>query len=89
MGFVMAKLIPKIKEHIIVNNDKEWRVKFNCYFVIHENGEKTNSVIKTPSVEIFVKAKTESDASDLVLEMLETELRIEIENIELWLLPKD
>jgi hypothetical protein len=86
LGFTIAKLIPKFKDSISINNNKRWRIKFNCYFVIHEDGRETNNIVRTPSIEIFVNAENESDATDLILEMVENELRVDIENIELWLL---
>jgi len=85
IGILITKSIPMIKEIFESARPKKWRVRFHTYFILHENGERTNSAIKSPSVDIFVSAKNEDEAGDLVLEMIEKELRIDIESIELWM----
>jgi hypothetical protein len=85
IGFLISKSIPLVREMLDSSRPKKWRVRFHTYFVMHENGQLTNSAIKSPSIELFVSAKNESEAGDLILEMIEKELRIDIESIELWL----
>jgi hypothetical protein len=86
LGILITKLIPKILDAILVKSERKWLVKFHTEFLIHENGQQTNNIVKSPSVEIYVNAKDESEATDLVLEMIQNELRIEIESVDLWLL---
>lgn len=86
LGILITKVIPKIKDSLLVKNERKWRVRFHTEFLIHEGGDKTNNLIKSQSVEIYVLAESESEATDLVLEMIQNDLRIEIESVELWLL---
>ena len=87
IGVAAFKYLPLLKKYIVVERNKKWRVRFHTYFIVHENGQRTNSAIKSPSVDIYVSAKDESAAGDLVLEMIEKELRVEIESIEHWVIP--
>ena len=85
LGFLVSKSIPWIMDMVDARRPKKWRVRFHTYFVVHENGQRTSTSVNSPSIELFVSAKTEGEAGDLVLEMIEKELRIDIESIELWL----
>ena len=86
LGIAAYKYIPLIGEYLMADRRKKWRVRFHTYFIIHENGQRTNSSIKTPSVDIYVSASSESEAGDLVIEMIEKEFRVEIESIEHWVI---
>lgn len=82
VGLSIANKIPKIIDYL--NRDKalRYKVKFHIYYVIHRQHSETNEVINTDSIEISVIAKNETDASNLVTEMITNELKIEIESVE-------
>jgi len=82
VGLSIANKIPKIIDYM--NRDKalRYKVKFHIYYVIHRQHSETNEVINTDSIEISVIAKNETDASNLVTEMITNELKIEIESVE-------
>jgi hypothetical protein len=86
LGFFISKGFDRIKQNINTKKDKKWKVKFHTYFLIHEKGNLSNNVIHSPSIEVYVNAESEDEASDLVIEMIEKEFRIEIESTELWLI---
>ena len=82
VGLSIARRVPKIIDYM--NRDKalRYKVKFHIYYVIHRQHSETNEVINTDSIEISVIAKNETDASNLVTEMITNELKIEIESVE-------
>jgi hypothetical protein len=81
-GIFITKQMPKIIDYL--NRDKalRFKVKFHIYYVIHRQHSETNEIINTDSIEISVIAKNETDASNLVTEMITNELKIEIESVE-------
>lgn len=81
-GIFITKQMPKIIDYL--NRDKalRFKVKFHIYYVIHRQHSETNEIINTDSIEISVIAKNETDASNLVTEMIANELKIEIESVE-------
>ena len=82
VGLSIANKIPKIIDYLNRDRALRYKVKFHIYYVIHRQHSETNEVINTDSIEISVIAKNETDASNLVTEMITNELKIEIESVE-------
>jgi hypothetical protein len=81
-GIFMTKQMPKIIDYLNRDKSLRYKVKFHIYYVIHKQHSETNEIINTDSIEISVIAKNETDASNLVTEMITNELKIEIESVE-------
>jgi hypothetical protein len=81
-GIFITKQMPKIEDYLNRDTSLRYKVKFHIYYVIHRQHSETNEIINTDSIEISVIAKSETDASNLVTEMIANELKIEIESVE-------
>jgi hypothetical protein len=81
-GIFMTKQMPKIIDYLNRDKSLRFKVRFHIYYVIHKQYSETNEIINTDSIEISVIAKSETDASNLVTEMITNELKIEIESVE-------
>jgi hypothetical protein len=81
-GIFMTKQMPKIIDYLNRDKSLRFKVRFHIYYVIHKQHSETNEIINTDSIEISVIAKNETDASNLVTEMITNELKIEIESVE-------
>ena len=81
-GVFITKQMPKIIAFLNRDRNIRYKVKFHIYYVIHKQNNETNEIINTDSIEISVLAKNESEASDLVTEMITNELKIEIETVD-------
>ena len=82
IGLFIANKIPKIIDYLNRDKSLRFKVKFHIYYVIHKQYSETNEIINTDSIEISVIAKNETEASNLVSEMITNELKIEIESVE-------
>ena len=81
-GIFITKQMPKIIDYLNRDKSLRYKVRFHIYYVIHKQYSETNEIINTDSIEISVIAKNETDASNLVTEMITNELKIEIESVE-------
>jgi hypothetical protein len=81
-GIFITKQMPKIIDYLNRDTSLRYKVRFHIYYVIHRQNSETNEIINTDSIEISVIAKNETDASNLVTEMITNELKIEIESVE-------
>jgi len=81
-GIFITKQMPKIIDYLNRDKSLRFKVRFHIYYVIHKQYSETNEIINTDSIEISVIAKNETDASNLVTEMITNELKIEIESVE-------
>jgi len=81
-GIFITRQMPKIIDYLNRDTSLRYKVKFHIYYVIHKQHSETNEIINTDSIEISVIAKNETDASNLVTEMIANELKIEIESVE-------
>jgi hypothetical protein len=81
-GIFMTKQMPKIIDYLNRDKSLRYKVRFHIYYVIHKQHSETNEIINTDSIEISVIAKNETEASNLVSEMITNELKIEIESVE-------
>ncbi len=81
-GIFITKQMPKIIDFLNRDTSLRFKVRFHIYYVIHKKYSETNEIINTDSIEISVIAKNETDASNLVTEMITNELKIEIESVE-------
>ena len=60
-----------------------FNIKFHVYFVMHPNGSKVNEIIKTDTIQISVNSKTENDAIEFVKDLINDEIRVEVESVEI------
>lgn len=81
-GVYLKDFIPKFIEKYLIVQKKHYKVKFNIYFVIHKNNNRLNEIIRTDSIEISVNAKDEDEINSIISDLVENEIRFEIENIE-------
>jgi hypothetical protein len=82
IGITSTIKIPNLINKVIVNEYNSYRIKLHGFFPIHEAGNSKNSFAETQSITVIVKAENEKKAEDFIVEMIESEFRIEIENIE-------
>jgi len=82
-GLIIKDRIPKFIDKYIITKKHKYKIKFNAYFIIHRYESNTNEMIKTESIEISILAKDEDEATTLTKELIENDIRVEIEDIEL------
>ena len=50
---------------------------------MHPNGSKVNEIIKTDTIQISVNSKNEDDAIEFIKELINDQIRVEIESVEI------
>jgi hypothetical protein len=82
IGSFIGKKIPNTFNILRSSPYNEYRITLHGYFPIHETGKSKNSFAETQSITVTVKAESEKKAEDFIVDIIESEFRIEIENIE-------
>ena len=82
IGIVSTVKIPNLVNKMIVTKYNSYKITLHGFFPIHESGNSKNSFAETQSITVIVKAENEKKAEDFIVEVIESEFRIEIENIE-------
>jgi hypothetical protein len=82
IGILIVKFWPVIIKQFVIKPTHRYKITFHGFFPIHEMGNMKNTFAETNSVTIVVSAKSESEAEKFLVNMVESEFRIEIENID-------
>jgi len=83
IGILLKNKIIKFAQSIVIPKRNTFNIKFHVYFVMHPNGSKVNEIIKTDTIQISVNSKTENDAIEFVKDLINDEIRVEVESVEI------
>jgi hypothetical protein len=83
IGILLKNKIIKFAQSIVIPKIDTFNIKFHVYFVMHPNGSKLNEIIKTDTIQISVNSKSEDDAIEFVKDLINDEIRVEIESVEI------
>ena len=83
IGILLKNKIIKLAQSIIISKKNTFNIRFHVYFVMHPNGSKVNEIIKTDTIQISVNSKNEDDAIEFIKELINDQIRVEIESVEI------
>lgn len=83
LGLIFKQRFINFFEKFLIRKKYPFKVKFNVQFIIHRHQSKTNEIVKTETIEVKIFAGDENEAADIVNEIIEKDVRVEIENIEM------
>lgn len=82
LGMTFKTKIIEWVSQVFVKYEKNYKVKFHVYFIIHRSGSRVNEMIKTETIELTIRAESEDVALSFIKDLINNEARIEIESLE-------
>jgi hypothetical protein len=82
IGFISKNKVPNYLQTKLTPIYKDFKVKFNVYLMIRKKDSETNSFIQSEMIEIVIKSQDEEEVIELINEMVQSQIKVNIETIE-------